>query len=257
MPSEQAARTIFNDMAALYDEVRPGYPEQLIEDTLALSQIPPGGQILEIGCGPGTATVPFPRRGYTMLCLELGAELARLAHENCRSYPRVTIRNSSFEEWTLQAHTFDLAICAEAFHWLAPETRLVKTAAALKHAGSFALLWHGHHIGKGSLFQALGQVYREHVPELLNQLNEPMEELEQETLKEIEDAGVFAHVSIRRYPWQETYTTERYIKLLRTYAPIHRLAEAARQHVLDDIHALIEQHGGRVEKPIPHPAVSC
>ena len=34
-------RTTFNDVARLYDEARPGYPEQLIEDVISLSAIPP------------------------------------------------------------------------------------------------------------------------------------------------------------------------------------------------------------------------
>ncbi len=76
MPFDFSHRTTFNNVADLYDEVRPGYPEALIEDALTLSGIPPDGRILEIGCGTGKATLPFARRGYAMLCLELGDKLA-------------------------------------------------------------------------------------------------------------------------------------------------------------------------------------
>jgi len=33
-------RSPFNAIAKLYDEARPGYPEQLIEDVISLSAIP-------------------------------------------------------------------------------------------------------------------------------------------------------------------------------------------------------------------------
>ena len=69
-------RTTFNTSAGWYDRVRPSYPEALIEDVIGLSAIPEGGQILEIGCGAGKATGMFASRGYAMLCLEIGTELA-------------------------------------------------------------------------------------------------------------------------------------------------------------------------------------
>lgn len=93
MAFDQSARVIFDKVAQLYDEARPGYPEQLVKDVIALSEIPNGGRILEIGCGPGKATLPFARRRYAMLCLELGANLAALAVENCRLYPNVKVKN--------------------------------------------------------------------------------------------------------------------------------------------------------------------
>ena len=59
-------------MAELYDEVRPGYPEQLVEDVITLFRVPDGGRILEVGCGPGNGTRLFAERGYEMVCLEAG-----------------------------------------------------------------------------------------------------------------------------------------------------------------------------------------
>ena len=72
-------RKSFDAVAEIYNEVRTGYPEMLVEDILSLSRIPDKGRILEIGCGSGNATVAFARRGYTILGIELGANLAALA----------------------------------------------------------------------------------------------------------------------------------------------------------------------------------
>jgi len=49
-------RTTFDEAALLYDEVRPGYPEDLFDDVVALSGIPAGGRIL----GPVCKVVPLP-----------------------------------------------------------------------------------------------------------------------------------------------------------------------------------------------------
>ncbi len=56
-------RATFDRAALLYDEARPGYPEALFDDVVSLSRLPPGGRILEIGCGTGQATLPFACRG--------------------------------------------------------------------------------------------------------------------------------------------------------------------------------------------------
>jgi len=72
-------RTTFDTAVWLYDEVRPGYPENLFDGVVTLSGIQPAGRILEIGFGTGQATVPFARRGYHILCIELGENLAAVA----------------------------------------------------------------------------------------------------------------------------------------------------------------------------------
>lgn len=140
MRHDKSLRTVFDDVAEMYDEARPGYPERLIEDAILLSGIPAGGSILEIGCGPGKATLPFARRGYSMLCLELGENLAALAAEHCRPYPKVEIQNIHFEEWPLKRQAFDLVLSAQAFHWIELGIAYPKVAAALKDTGSLALL---------------------------------------------------------------------------------------------------------------------
>jgi 16S rRNA A1518/A1519 N6-dimethyltransferase RsmA/KsgA/DIM1 with predicted DNA glycosylase/AP lyase activity len=91
MPIDRELKTTFDDVADIYDEVRPEYPEQLIEDVIVLSGIPAKGSILEIGCGSGKATLPFAWRKYTMLCLELGPRLSQLAIKHCRPYPDIEI----------------------------------------------------------------------------------------------------------------------------------------------------------------------
>jgi 16S rRNA A1518/A1519 N6-dimethyltransferase RsmA/KsgA/DIM1 with predicted DNA glycosylase/AP lyase activity len=82
--------------------------------------IPPAGSVLEIGCGTGQATLPLARRGYRVLCVELGENLAAVARRNLKPYPRVEVRTADFEGFPLPEGAFDLAVSATAFHWLNP-----------------------------------------------------------------------------------------------------------------------------------------
>ncbi len=50
----------FDEVAELYDRVRPGYPEELFDDVAEISGIPPEGRMLEIGAGTGGRPCPSP-----------------------------------------------------------------------------------------------------------------------------------------------------------------------------------------------------
>ena len=52
-------KTTFNIVASLYDEVRPGYPDELVRDVLGFSEMDRSGKILEVGCGTGQASRLF------------------------------------------------------------------------------------------------------------------------------------------------------------------------------------------------------
>src|SRR5690348_2105073 len=98
MQNRQQLRQTFDQYAQLYDEARPGYPETLFDDIVSLSGIPAQGRILEIGCGTGKATVPMARRGYHILAIELGANLAAVARRNLELYPQARVYTGSFED---------------------------------------------------------------------------------------------------------------------------------------------------------------
>lgn len=142
MGIDRSRRITFEEVADLYNETRPGYPPELVEDVISLSELNPGAHLLEVGCGPGNATILFAQRGYHLLGIELGRKLAEYARRRCQAYPNTTIIQSAFEDYEIQPRSFDLAFSAEAFHWILPEIGYPKMVSALKETGSIALFWH-------------------------------------------------------------------------------------------------------------------
>ena len=96
--------------------------------------------MLEIGCGNGLMTLPIAERGARILALELGSKLAAVARRRLARFDGVEIEVGDFDRWTLPVTPFDLVIVATAFHWLRPETRLEKCAAALAPGGHLAIV---------------------------------------------------------------------------------------------------------------------
>jgi len=62
-------RTAFEEIPELYDRARPTYPEEIFDDLATLAALPEGARIVEIGCGPGKATLPLARRGFRVTCV--------------------------------------------------------------------------------------------------------------------------------------------------------------------------------------------
>ena len=247
-------RSTFDGAALLYDEVRPGYPEDLFDDVVALSRIPAGGRILEIGCGTGQATVPFARRGYRILCVELGENMAAVARRNLEGYAQAEVRCGDFEKWPLREGSFDLAISATAFHWLDPEVAYPKVAGALGDGGALALFWneHVHSDAGGGFFEEVQRIYEREAPEIVGPedykgLPRPDEVVDR--TPEIEGSGTFERVTTRRYQWDETYDAEGYLRVLNTYSGHRSLGDATRRRLFSGIADLIDgRYGGRVVK---------
>ena len=134
-PGGQYGRT-----AALYDQLRPGYPAQIIDTLLEVTDTQVGDQILEIGAGTGQATIPLAQRGHHLTAIELSDEQAEIARKNLATSPKVSVVTGAFEEITLPENAFDLVFSATAFHWIRPEYRFSKTSRILKPLGYLAIL---------------------------------------------------------------------------------------------------------------------
>ena len=94
-------RSTFDQAAELYDRARPRYPPALFDDLAALAGIGPGSRVLEIGPGTGQATVALAERGYRVVAVELGAQLAAVARRNLARFPSVEVVTAAFEDWPL------------------------------------------------------------------------------------------------------------------------------------------------------------
>ncbi len=253
-------RTTFDRDALLYDRARPGYPAALFDDVVSLAGLPPGGRILEIGCGTGQATLPFARRGYRILCVEIGARPAAVARHNLAAYPQVEVRTGAFEAWPVEERAFDLAFAATAFHWLDPAVRFRKIAQALKPGGALALFSSAdvQSDAGGDFWEEVQQIYRREAPEIVKD-DGPLPRAGEVPIdtREIDRTDRFGPVAVRTYPWELAYDAESYIRLLSTYSGHIHLPDATRERLFHGIadldrHALRRPHRqGLSDGPLP------
>lgn len=246
---QELRRATFTGLAQEYDAIRPSYPAALIDDIIALSQLPQAGHILEIGCGTGQATVLFAQRGYAMTCLDLGAEMIAIAAKKCQSYPRVQFQQTTFEVWHPQRQ-FDLVISATAFHWIPREIGYPKAASVLTPQGALAIFANVHPTPFTGFFDDVQSVYNEVVPEWRHPNAEPTTAANiKETEAYINSTGLFEPVVVRTYRWNQPYSADDYVRLLNTYSDHHNLEEPKRTRLSEGIREFINRnYGGSISK---------
>jgi SAM-dependent methyltransferase len=137
-------RQTFDGVAAAYQDARPDYPQALYAALISLTSIDANADSLcEVGSGPGKATLPLARRGFAVMCVELGAALAAQARRNLAGFDRVTVVNADFESWVPDGDAgcggtgfggtgFGLVFAATAWHWIDPAVKYGKAWSLLK-----------------------------------------------------------------------------------------------------------------------------
>jgi SAM-dependent methyltransferase len=237
----------FDTVAPLYDKFRPAYPAKLVDCIIEHSKLPDNARILEVGSGTGKATRMFASRGFSIHCIEPGANLATLATSNLKTYPRVTFEIAPFEQSQEFSDEFDLVFSAQAFHWVCKDIGYLKSARALKKSGAIALFWNMYPGLHGQIALNLNRIYHEIVPELESPLNFSQAAI-QVWIDEIDQSGCFGPVTVERFPWRQAYQTREYIGLLNTYSDHLRLSEETRRSLFKAIAAAIDAQGGSIQR---------
>jgi SAM-dependent methyltransferase len=136
----------FGAAAADYDTYRPRYPDQLVDDVVAML---PGRRVLEIGAGTGIATAAFAARGMAMTCVEPDPEMAAVLSAKLAGNADLHVDVATFDDWSAArsggAPGFDGLISAQAWHWTDPKTRWADAGAAVRGGGVIALFWNEDH----------------------------------------------------------------------------------------------------------------
>lgn len=238
-------RTWYSPVADVYYKVRPRYPQELINRAVVLAQLCSNATILEVGCGPGNATVAFAQLGFSMTCLEPNQEFCHLAQRNCAPYPKVKICNTSFEEWELEADKFNAVLSANAFHWIPPEIGYSKAAEALQDNGFVILLWNMTPEPRYEVYQALQQVYQAYAPSLVRyEGGETQAEILRGFGQNVLNSGCFRELICEQIACEVTYSIDDYLNLLST---LRRLEPQTKELLFAELRKKLANFGDSVQ----------
>lgn len=223
----------FGRLAEQYDQLRPGYPDALYADLLALRP----GDVLDVGCGTGKASVPLPQAGVRVLGVEIDERMADVARSH-----GLAVEVAAFEQWDAAGRTFDLVLSAQAWHWVDPARGARAAAAVLRPGGRVALVWNlGSH--PPDLKERLDAIYAEHMPAPDDSVLRGGRRSLDDDRKALAAAGLAAQ-EVRSYPWRQDYTRDEWIALLRTHSDHATLPDDTRERLLERVAAVIDEAGG-------------
>jgi SAM-dependent methyltransferase len=244
-PEAEQRKSWYGSVARSYDRVRPKYPQQLLERAVELAAIPACGKILEVGCGPGTATIALAQMGFSIVCLEPSLDTCKVARQNLAEYPNVEIINTNFEEWEPVDREFDAILAATSWHWVVPASKHQKAASILKNSGALVLLWNTAMQPPLEIFERLADVFAQYLPTIAKYkvCETALAEVGILTRATI-DSGLFSGVVEEYRSIQVNYSIDDYLQLLTTYSPCIALSPESRAELLDKLRIILVQNCG-------------
>ena len=228
--------TWYDSVASAYDRTRPRYPAQIWARMQETANLQPGKSVLEIGAGVGIATVELAQLGAKIVCLEPSKSACAITRDKCAAYGNVEVINTTFEEWELGKQKFDVVVAATSFHWVTPEVRYAKTAAALSDRGLLILLWNTPPQPSYEIYQSCQSIYQTYAPELSKY--ESHQDYQHNIGKIAQEAiasGYFQDLMTHQEIISVTYTVDDYLTLLSTLSPYIRLASEQRNALFAEL----------------------
>jgi len=229
--------------AERYDRTRPRYPADMVARIVAAS---PGPEVVDVGCGTGTAARQFQEAGCTVLGVEPDVRMAEFARRS-----GVEVDVATFEDWDPAGRNFDAVIAGTAWHWVDPVAGAAKAARVLRPGGRLAPF---HHVFQAppEVTDALSTAHRQVAPD------SPMNPGRQSTRSSVDlyqpmftkiagairEAGGFGEPEQWRFDWERTYTTDEWLDQLPTLGSLTQLPAAKLAVVTESVGAAIDALGG-------------
>jgi SAM-dependent methyltransferase len=246
---QERRRRSFEAVAERYLAARPPYPAAALD--IIVARITPPADVLEVGPGPGLATLPMAQRGYRIVAVELGERLAAEARRNLEPYRNATVVHAAFETWEpARPHSFDLVLAASSWHWVDPALGYDRAHRALRESGWLALM--ANHPRPGRLgsrarrfWDATDSMYRRHAPGLVRRRGWNPSRLP-DLRAEIAASGSFHAAERHVIEWRMDFSADAYLDLIGTYSDHATLPARSRARLFRAIHDLARREFGGV-----------
>jgi ubiquinone/menaquinone biosynthesis C-methylase UbiE len=136
----------FSNRVANYVKYRPGYPDEVLEFLKQKANLSADAAIADVGSGTGIFTRLLLDQGYTVYAVEPNDDMRQSSAEQLRDYDNFHAINGTAEQTTIEPHSIDLVVCAQAFHWFDQQLTKAEFKRILKSKGQVALIWNNRQI---------------------------------------------------------------------------------------------------------------
>jgi hypothetical protein len=149
-------------------------------------------------------TQPLSRRGFPIVCVELGAALAAAGRRQLAGFPEVKIVEANFETWEPRARRrFNLVFAATAWHWIDPALGYRRAWELTRPDGHLAF-WSATHVvpeDGDSFFVEIQNVYDQIGESRPTDATWSRPGRLPDSRDEIQRTGLFDDVMVKQFDW--------------------------------------------------------
>lgn len=248
MPPNLHRKETFNLIPALYDEIRPGYPLEVLQSIETFAQLLPESKILEVGSGTGQAGGYFIGRGYQYIGVDLGGNMVEFSDRKYANNHNARFVQSSFEAFECSPSSFDLLLAAQSLHWIEPGTALKKSATFLKKSGAIAIVWNLDESQDTDFYRRSTPLHERFLPGPPGGKEKQLQDWCEEYYQALETHEAYTGVERKELSWQKSYSADEWIKLRETFSPDLCLSITERQAFHTELKLVINELGGAVPR---------
>ncbi|MDE5882222.1 MAG: class I SAM-dependent methyltransferase [Muribaculaceae bacterium] len=241
----------FDTVASTYEQLRPGYPDELYEVIFDYITLDKSCYAVEVGIGGGQATLPFLKTKCNLTAVECGEQLSKLCKEKFKEFSNFSIISGKFEDVKFSDDTYDLVYSASAFHWVPEKVGYTKVFSMLKRGGAFARFANHPYRAKDNLplSEEINRIYGEYYYNFYKKKQEvPKEYSEEQAIQRARLTEKYGFVDIKYALFHRTrvFSANEYITLLGTYSDHIAIEESIRKKFFSKIEDAINSHGGSI-----------
>jgi SAM-dependent methyltransferase len=241
----------YNRSAPVYRSVRPEYPPEVFDAIASYAGLGSDALVVEVGVGTGQATRRLAERGWNVLGVEPGADLAAIARDDLGTFANVEIRTCRFEDAAVPDHSVDLVAAATSWHWVDADVGSEKAARMLRGTGAIALWWNAHVPDTTSpRWAPIRAVYEEVAPELAHLAPLTPNDPTYDPVARLVASARFDGLESRVFPFSVDYDVGTFLGLLDTYVSHQRLDDERRASLYANLAAVARAElDGVITKP--------
>ena len=223
----------FEQVADLYERVRPTYPNEAVDWLTDRLGIDASSTVLDLGAGTGKLTRMLVPRVERVIAVEPGPEMLEQLR---RAVPEADALLGAAEAIPLPDDAVDAVVCGQSFHWFRTEEALSEMGRVLRPGGGIGLIWN----------------VRDPDDSLQNEITaliDPFVPPGRPPLRAAVSAFVgrtFSVVATHSVPWEQSLDADGVVDRVSSISFIAAAPEPTRRELQRALRAAVERRGGRV-----------
>ncbi len=165
--SERYDSDLFRGAAEDYVRFRPPYAPEAIEHVIVAFGLGRADRVLDLGCGPGTLTLPFAAVAGEVVAMDPDAGMLTEGRRQALAagVTNVDWRNAGSLELAIVDGPFKLVLMGQSFHWMDRDQVLIDLYDKVEDGGGLACIAPGERRPQESWEAAAARVVRRYMGE--------------------------------------------------------------------------------------------